>query len=253
MKKCISWNVNGLQAAMRKQTLTPLIKEHDPCILCLQEIRCNDQVASDLLKTLSDTFQYIYINTSKTKKGYSGTAVLSKFEPRQVSFDVPFLNNDEGRLIALTFDDYVLVNVYVPNSGTNRLDYRVNDWDVLFCEYLSTLSKPFIVCGDLNVARHEIDIYNPKLTNAAGFTKEERASFETTLSALSLSDTFRHFYPDQVKYSFWSNFGKARARNNGWRIDYFLVTTSLLPKIKSSDILTEVEGSDHAPIVMEIR
>lgn len=241
-----SWNVNGLRAALRKKTLQGYITESSPTILCLQEIKCDDAVARECLSTFKDTHPFAYFNTSKSKKGYSGTAVLSKVEPSSVLYDLPnHKDNDEGRVITARFDELgcTLVTVYTPNSGQQleRLEYRTGTWDTAFADHIHGLQKRqkmhgVVLCGDLNVARTSLDIYNPKLTKSAGFTEVERERFESILARSKLIDTFRHLHPTTLKYSFWSNFGKTkdpqnadalltpRQANRGWRIDYVLVT-----------------------------
>ena len=194
-------------------------------------------------------YPYQYWNISKARKGYSGTVVFSKVKPLSVEKS-PFDN--EGRLINVEYEDFNLINLYVPNSGQElkRLEYRVNEWDEKLREYIKGQKKPVIVVGDMNVARYEIDLARPKTnTRSSGFTKEERESFEKTLE-LGLVDTFRHFHPEEVKYSYWGYRFRCREKNLGWRIDYFLVSKELMKNITESDIMADQIGSDHAPIIL---
>ena len=264
--KIIAWNVNGLRATLKKPFFTELLNNETPDILALQEIKCNDTIAEEQLSAFKTTHPYVYYNTSKSKAGYSGTAVLSKIPFKHIAYDLPSHANDEGRVITCTFKVkstlIALVNVYTPNSGAGtlkRLEYRTNEWDIAFREYVLELerSHKVIVCGDLNVAHHDIDIHNPKTNKrSAGFTDEERGSFNTLLETTTLIDTFRHLQPTAIKYSWWSPMAKSRERNKGWRIDYFLMTQTLAHKLAkhaslTSDILVDTYGSDHAPIVLE--
>lgn len=252
--KLVSFNVNGLRSITSKGSVfKDLIVQHTPDILCLQEIRCNNDVATKLLGEFWNEYPYIYYNTSKTKKGYSGTAILSKEKPVNVTYDLPGLDNDEGRVITCEFSNGMhLVNVYTPNSGS-RYEYRVDVWDTAFRDYIKNLTpKKVIVCGDLNVARGSLDIYDDRLTDHAGFTIPERTHFETFLHDCKLVDTFRELHPELCKYSFWSNLGKMRMKGKGWRIDYVLVSRSMIQRVKVSDILSDCMGSDHAPVYIEL-
>lgn len=266
--KVVSWNVNGVRAVNRKGTLDQLILDQSPDILCLQEIKCNDETASaELVVKFKEQYPYVFYNTSKTKKGYSGVAVLAKMQPKNVTYDLHnHAENDEGRVITFHLDSFVLVNVYTPNSGQDlkRLEYRTTKWDRCFEAYIKELSakkQTVVVVGDLNVAHQPIDIYNPKHTNYAGYTPQERASFDVILTRCKLVDTFRTLHPTTVKYSYWSNLGRSKDPNNpnmyltprqankGWRIDYVLVSAQASNKVHHADILTEHTGSDHAPVV----
>lgn len=268
--KIVSWNVNGLRAVNKRGDLQKLIEQETPSIVCLQEIKCNDEVAAEVLAQFKDTYPYIYYSTSTVKKGYSGTAILSTVKPSLVNHGLPedLHENHEGRVITCHFEKpymFTLVNVYTPNSGAGtlaRLSYRTQEWDTAFNTYIQSLksSSPrcsIIVCGDLNVAHHDIDIHNPKTNKrSAGFTDEERHAFGTLLQTSDLVDVFRFLHPTTVKYSWWSNLSNARERNKGWRIDYFLATKPVLAKMEKEkyfacDILTEFKGSDHAPIVLD--
>jgi len=252
--KLISWNVNGIRAIAKKNFFDDL-KSMNPDILCLQETKAQeDQVA----ETLADLNGYrLYANAAE-KKGYSGTAILSKKEPLSVSRDIGIADHDnEGRVLCVEYDHFFLVNVYVPNSGSElkRLDYR-QDWDLQFFNYLKNLekTKPVVVCGDFNVAHKAIDLARPKANynKAAGYMQEEIDGMNRFTSG-GLVDSFRRFYPDAVdKYTWWSYRAGARDKNIGWRIDYFLVSESFLPSVKSAFILDEVMGSDHCPVGIEI-
>jgi len=269
--KFISFNVNGIRASNPKGHLSKMIETEKPDILCLQEIRCNDATATKELSRYKECYPYIYFNTSKERKGYSGTAVLLKAEPKEVTYDIPGHANNEGRVITVDLDSVYLVNVYTPNSGEGlkRIDYRINEWDKAFKLYLAHLQtiKPIIVCGDLNVAHTPLDIYRDPgpSQEVAGYTKQERDSFHAILKDLQLVDTFRYMHPSTKKFTFWSNLIRIKAKNDptkvmaardlglGWRIDYFLVSKPLKGDVKSSDVLLDVMGSDHAPVVMQIK
>ena len=249
--KIISWNVNGIRAVLKKGFLEFLERE-DPDIICLQETKATpDQVELEL-----PDYPHMYWN-SAVKKGYSGTAVFSKIQPLNAVNDMGIEKHDqEGRVLALEFPEWFLVNVYVPNSqrGLERLDYRQKEWDKDFLAYLKELekSKPVIFCGDMNVAHKEIDLARPKDNRRnAGFTDEERAGFDNLVNA-GFIDTFREFESGGGHYTWWSYMANAREKNIGWRIDYFCVSPELKGSLKKSYILPEVMGSDHAPIVLEI-
>ena len=244
--KLISWNVNGLRACVGKGFLD-FFHEVDADFLCLQETKMQ---AGQLELDLPGYHQYW---NSAEKKGYSGTAIFSKQEPLSVSYGLPQEeHNHEGRVITLELENFYLVTVYTPNSqdGLARLDYRMQ-WEDDFRSYLLELDKkkPVIVCGDLNVAHQEIDLKNPKTNRKnAGFTDEERGKM-TTLLESGFTDSFRYFYPDAAGiYSWWSYRFKAREKNAGWRIDYFIVSNRLQPQLEGAKIHTEVFGSDHCPV-----
>lgn len=248
--KLISWNVNGLRACMGKGFLD-FVHAEQPDMLCLQETKMQ-QGQADV--PLTDHQQYW---CSAEKKGYSGTALFTKTAPLSVRYGLGIEEHDhEGRVITAEYTDFYLVTVYTPNSQDElkRLDYRMQ-WDDDFRAYLCALDqkKPVIVCGDLNVAHQEIDLKNPKTNRQnAGFTDEERAKLTTLLDA-GFTDTFRHFYPDlEGAYSWWSYRFHAREKNAGWRIDYFLVSDRFVPRVKSARIFSEVFGSDHCPVCIEI-
>lgn len=251
MKKMISWNVNGLRACLGKGFLEYL-KESDADIFCIQESKLQEgQVELEL------PGYHQYWNYAE-KKGYSGTAMFTKEEPASVAYGLGIEEHDhEGRVITAEFPEYYVVTCYTPNSqdGLKRLDYRMQ-WEDAFRAYLKALEtkKPVIFCGDLNVAHQEIDLKNPKTNRKnAGFSDEERAKFTELLEA-GFVDTFRYFYPDQEGiYSWWSYRFSARAKNAGWRIDYFCVSESLKDRLVDAKIHTEVLGSDHCPVELDIR
>lgn len=250
MKKMISWNVNGIRATLTKGFMD-FFNEVDADIFCLQETKCQvGQVELDL------PGYYQYWNAAE-KKGYSGTAIFSKEEPLSVTYGIGIEEHDkEGRVITLEFKNYYVITVYTPNSKSQleRLDYRMN-WEDEFRSYLKKLeeNKPIILCGDLNVAHKEIDLKNPKSNRKnAGFTDEERSKFTELLNA-GFIDTFRYFYKDMEGiYSWWSYRFNARKNNAGWRIDYFVTSKSLEDKLVDAKIHTEVLGSDHCPVELQI-
>ncbi len=248
--KLISWNVNGLRACVDKGFLD-FFHTIDADVFCIQETKLQE---GQIELKLPGYFQYW---NYAEKKGYSGTAVFTKQKPIQVTYGMGIEEHDkEGRVITLEFDSFYLVTVYTPNSqeGLKRLEYRMQ-WEEDFRAYLKTLEqeKPVIFCGDLNVAHREIDLKNPKTNRKnAGFTEEERAKF-TILTEAGFIDTFRYFYPElEGVYSWWSYRFQARAKNAGWRIDYFMVSESLKEKLKDAAIHTEVFGSDHCPVELLI-
>ena len=251
MKKMISWNVNGLRACLGKGFLEYL-KESDADIFCIQESKLQEGQVDLELPGYHQYWNYA------EKKGYSGTAMFTKEEPIAVTYGLGIEEHDhEGRVITAEFPEYYVVTCYTPNSqdGLKRLDYRMQ-WEDAFRAYLKALEtkKPVIFCGDLNVAHQEIDLKNPKTNRKnAGFSDEERAKFTELLEA-GFVDTFRYFYPDQEGiYSWWSYRFSARAKNAGWRIDYFCVSESLKDRLVDAKIHTEVMGSDHCPVELDIR
>ena len=247
--KLISWNVNGIRACLTKG-FEERFQELDADIFCLQETKCQQgQVKLDL------PGYYQYWNYAN-RKGYSGTAIFTKKEPLSVFYGMGIEEHDkEGRVITLEFEEFYMITVYTPNSQSElrRLEYRMQ-WEKDFLSYLLNLQekKPVIVCGDLNVAHKDIDLKNPKTNrNNPGFTDEERGKFSNLLEA-GFVDTFRYFYPDQEGiYSWWSYRFSARAKNAGWRIDYFCVSDCLKERLKDAKILTDVMGSDHCPIELD--
>ena len=249
--KFISWNVNGLRACNDKG-FSDAFRSLDADFFCLQETKMQEGQLDLQFEGYRSYWNYA------EKKGYSGTAIYARHEPMSVSYGIGIEEHDkEGRVITLEYEQFFLVTVYVPNSqdGLKRLDYRMT-WEDAFRAYLLSLDakKPVIVCGDLNVAHKEIDLKNPKTNRRnAGFTDEERAKFTTLLEA-GFVDTFRHFYPDaEGMYSWWSYRFKAREKNVGWRIDYFLVSERLREQLESAGIHNEIFGSDHCPVEVNIR
>ena len=248
--KCISWNVNGIRACVKKRFLD-FFKEADADIFCIQETKMQEGQLDLELDGYEQYWNYA------VKKGYSGTAVFTKERPLAVTYGMAIEEHDqEGRVITLEYEDFYFVTVYTPNSQSElaRLDYRMT-WEDDFLAYLKGLEekKPVVFCGDLNVAHKEIDLKNPKTNRKnAGFTDEERGKF-TDLLAAGFTDTFRYLYPDvEGIYSWWSYRFSARAKNAGWRIDYFCVSDCLKDKIEDAKILTDVMGSDHCPIELDI-
>jgi exodeoxyribonuclease-3 len=251
--KIISFNVNGIRAIAQKTFFKDMLNVSAD-VICLQETKASVEQVLETLKPLTEF--HIYANES-VKKGYSGTAILTKTVPLSITFDMEIEEHDqEGRVTCAEFADFFLISVYVPNSGSEllRLGYR-QKWDADFLNYLKELEtkKPVVVCGDFNVAHKEIDLARPKANynKSAGFMQEEINGMDAYQEA-GLVDTFRKINPKDVKYSWWSYRGGAREKNVGWRIDYFLVTESFLPKVKSSFILNEVFGSDHCPVGIEL-
>lgn len=263
--KLISWNVNGIRAVINKGEFTKFMDKYSPDILCLQETKANrDQFEIDL-----DDYQEFWY--SAVKKGYSGTAIFSKQKPLSVINDIPqdIIDqhkvtgdsygdpNAEGRVMAAEFDNFYVVTVYTPNSkgDLSRLELRHKQWDPAFLEYVKRLeeSKPVLFCGDLNVAHQEIDLANPKPNvGKHGFTNEEREGFSNMLEA-GYIDSFRSLHPDtKDAYSWWTHWANARARNVGWRIDYWLVSNKLKDKLKTAEIHADQMGSDHCPVSIEM-
>jgi exodeoxyribonuclease-3 len=249
--KLISWNVNGLRAILKRNFLEFLDAEQ-PDILCLQETRC----APDDVEQLWPRHYTTYWNCAE-KKGYSGTAIFTRPRPLQVTPHVGIpLHDREGRVLTAEYETFYLVNVYVPNAQREltRLAYR-QTWDADFLKFLQRLEKkkPVIFCGDFNVAHTELDLANPKANvHNHGFTVEERAGFTAFLTA-GFVDTFREFEQGGGHYSWWSPMGGARARNVGWRLDYFLISPSLRPRLLQARILPKILGSDHCPVAIEIK
>jgi len=245
--KFVSWNVNGLRACLKKDFM-PSFKILDADIFAIQETKMQPEQA------IIDINGYKQFWNSAERKGYSGTAIFTRLKPLNVAYGIGIDEHDhEGRVINLEFDDYYFVNVYVPNSRQlERLDYRMK-WEDDFKNYLMSLNKPVIVCGDFNVAHNEIDLKNPSSNHhSAGFTDEERSKFTALLNA-GFIDTFRMLYPDRAgAYTWWSYLRKARINNAGWRIDYFLVSESLKDKVIEASIEKDIFGSDHCPVTLTI-
>jgi len=252
--KIISWNVNGIRAITKKNFFDEFVKL-DADIMCLQETKAQDDQVAEALVPIGGYYKYAY---SAERKGYSGTAVLTKEQPLFARFGIGTMEHDlEGRVITLEYNDYFLVTVYVPNSGNDlrRLEYR-QVWDLAFFSFLKDLEtkKPVIVCGDFNVAHKAIDLARPKpnYNKSAGFMQEEIDGMDRYTGG-GFIDTFRHFYPDETdRYSWWSYRAGAREKNVGWRIDYFLVSEAILPSITDASILHTVMGSDHCPVGIDI-
>ncbi|MFI3214357.1 MAG: exodeoxyribonuclease III [Eubacteriales bacterium] len=249
--KLVSWNVNGIRACVSKGEFENLYREVDADVICIQETKMQVGQADIRIEGYED-----YWN-SAIKKGYSGTAVFTRVKPLSVSYDIGDANHTgEGRAITLEFDDFYLVNLYVPNAQNElaRIDYRMQ-WEDALRTYVSELDKikPVVICGDLNVAHNEIDLKNPKANRKnAGFSDEERGKM-TELLAAGFIDSFRYLYPDlESAYSWWSYRFKAREKNAGWRIDYFLVSEKLKEQIKEATILSHQMGSDHCPVTVTI-
>jgi exodeoxyribonuclease III len=257
--KIIAWNINGMRAIITKKDLYNLIEEANPDIICFGETKLTCPIISvkNTLEEKITGYKYRYFSQCSIKKGYSGTAIFSKKKPLNIYYGIE-QHDVEGRVITLEYNNFYLIHVYTPNSGEilARLKYRINTWDVEFKKYLEKLQKkkPIIVCGDLNVANDTLDLHNPS-TNAknAGFTIEERNSFKKLLNELHLIDTFRYLNPTKIEYSYWSYRFQARNKNKGWRIDYFLTSQNIIKYVKQSKILTNILGSDHAPIELNIK
>ena len=248
--KLISWNVNGLRACVGKD-FEQQFKALDADFFCLQETKMQAGQLDISFPGYTSYWNYA------DKKGYSGTAIFTKHKPLDVTYGIGMDEHDhEGRVITLEMDDFHLVTVYTPNSqdGLRRLDYRMK-WEKDFQDYLHRLDrkKPVVVCGDMNVAHEEIDIKNPKTNRRnAGFTDEEREKMTQLLDS-GFIDTFRTLYPEQVTYSWWSYRFRARERNTGWRIDYFLISERLRDRLEDAKIHTEIMGSDHCPIEVDLK
>lgn len=259
MLKIFSWNVNGLRAVIRKGALQEFIDSYHPDILCLQETKAKQGQAE------IDLPEYEEIWNSAERPGYAGTAIFTKIKPLSASDNLPtdqvftdkFGNPlSEGRVLTAEFEKFYLVNVYTPNSknGLDRLTLREKIWDPEFLGYLKTLekAKPVVVCGDFNAAHEEIDIARPKTNHhSAGFTDEERRGITNIINS-GFVDSFRVLHPDEVRYTWWSHWGNARANNVGWRIDYFFISESLRQNLKSAEIYEAVKGSDHCPVSIEL-
>ena len=248
--KLISWNVNGIRACITKG-FNDFFNEINADVFCIQETKLQENQAD----AIQFEGYYRYINCA-VKKGYSGTMVFTKQKPLSVSYGLGIEEHDqEGRIITLEYDKFYLVCCYTPNSKREleRLDYRMT-WEDEILKYFKRLeeNKPVVYCGDLNVAHEEIDIKNPKTNHfSAGFTDEEREKMTRLLSS-GFIDTYRYLYPDKVEYSWWSYMRQAREKNIGWRIDYFIVSDSLKEKIKDAKIHTEIYGSDHCPVELDL-
>ena len=248
--KLISWNVNGIRACLNKG-FSDFFKEVNADIFCLQETKCQPE-------QINLEFEgYTSYWNSAERKGYSGTAIFTKKQPENVTYGIGIEEHDkEGRIITLEFENFYLVTNYTPNAKREleRLDYRMV-WEDEIRKYLLELNKkkPVIMCGDLNVAHEEIDLKNPKTNKGnAGFTNEEREKMTELLNA-GFIDSYRYLYPEKIEYSWWSYMGHAREKNVGWRIDYFIVSNDFRENIKDATIYTEILGSDHCPVGLEIK
>lgn len=253
MTKIVSFNVNGVRAIIKKD-FEKDIRNLNPDILCIQETKAQDDQVKEALQSFSD--YHLMVNSAE-RKGYSGTAILSKTKPLDVIYGIGEEEHDkEGRVIAAEYEQCYVVVVYVPNSGNGlkRLDYR-ETWDSAFLAFLKELEekKPIIVCGDFNVCHKAIDIARPKANynKSAGYTQKEIDGMDAFQNQ-GWVDSFRHFHPDEVKYSWWSYRGGAREKNIGWRLDYFLVSESIMNCVKQAEILNDVMGSDHCPVLVEL-
>ena len=251
--RMLSWNVNGIRACVKKDFI-PAMQAVDADVICLQETKANPDQVREALAGLDG---YLMHCNSAVKPGYSGTAILTRKAPLGFRNHIGIEEHDqEGRVIAAEFKDHFLVTVYTPNSGNElkRLAYR-QQWDRAFLRYLKELEKkkPVVVCGDLNVANTDIDLARPKdnYNKSAGYMQEEIDGINALLAA-EFTDTFRHLYPSARQYSWWSYRAGARERDVGWRIDYFLASSVLKPRIKTAEILKHIEGSDHCPVLLEL-
>lgn len=259
--KLMSWNVNGLRALLKLEGFSALqlAQREDFDVLCLQETKLQEKDVEAIKQNLLEGYENSFWTCSASKLGYSGTAIISRIEPLSVTYGLGVSDHDgEGRLVTMEFDTYYLLNAYVPNSGDGlkRLSYRVTEWDSSLSSYMKELekSKPVILTGDLNCAHEEIDIYNPAGNRrSAGFTDEERQSFETNFLAKGFVDTFREQHPGIVGYTYWGYRHGARKTNRGWRLDYFLASKSISGKVHDSYILPDVTGSDHCPIGLVLK
>jgi exodeoxyribonuclease III len=246
----VSWNVNGIRAILKKEFVAN-VRSMAPDIICLQETKAAEDEAMSALELLPG--YKVFVNSSKARKGYSGTAILTKTEPIDVTYDMGIEEYDqEGRVIVAEFSNYFVATVYTPNSGEGlaRLEYRQR-WDDAFREYMLWLNrrKPVIMCGDFNVAHKPIDLARAKenYNRSAGYTQQEIDGFDKLLNA-GFVDTFRHLYPDTVKYTYWNFVTNGRAKNVGWRIDHFIVPEKILGQVEDSLIYDQFHGSDHCPV-----
>lgn len=259
--KLMSWNVNGLRALLKLESFSALqlAQKEDFDVLCLQETKIQEKDVEEIKERLIEGYDNSFWTCSVSKLGYSGTAIISRIKPISVKYGLGIPDHDgEGRLVTVEFDSFYLINGYVPNSGDGlrRLTYRVSEWDPSLSNYLKDLEKfkPVILTGDLNCAHQEIDIFNPAGNRrSAGFTDEERQSFESNFLSRGFVDTFRRQHPGVVAYTYWGYRHGGRKTNKGWRLDYFLVSESIVDKVYDSYILPDVTGSDHCPIGLILR
>jgi exodeoxyribonuclease-3 len=276
--KFISWNVNGIRSVLSKEmdgkkhkdvvdnnALTTLIDEHEPDIVGLQEIRCGEDFdISTKLHLTQKGYKAVKQNCSKARKGYSGTFVFSRIPFDDIVFDFPHLLvdhelNTEGRVITVIYPKFIFINTYVPNSkpDLSRLEFRVNEWEKNMRIHINAMKKkydrPLIITGDFNVAPNDIDVHNPKSVKGKhGFTEQEKKAFSQLLKECDLINSLRYLYPTKSVYTWWSNFAKSRERNVGWTIDHFLISATIIKKLKDFVVLGEYMGSDHAPIKLEM-
>ncbi len=250
----VNWNVNGIRSIIKKDFIKD-VKTMNPDILCLQETKASAEEVRSALELFPD-FK-VHVNSCKTRKGYSGTTIMTKIEPMNITCDMGVEEHDqEGRVMTAEFEKFFLVTVYTPNAGEGlkRLEYR-QKWDEEFRNYLVKLNqtKPVVLCGDLNVAHNPIDIARPKenYNKSAGYTQVEIDGFTKLLSS-GFVDTFRRFYPEEVKYTYWNYLFNARSRNVGWRIDYFVVSESIIGNVKDAMIYNQYLGSDHCPVAIKL-
>ena len=248
--KILSYNVNGLRSFISKDI--NLVQKYDPDIIALQETRCPSDIT---YKHFDDIYPYHQIHEAQYKKGYSGVAIYSKIKPLNIMIDFPY--NEEGRVIVFEYELFFLMNTYVPNSkqDLSRLEYRVNTWEPSIVKYINNLqkNKPVIMCADFNVAPSELDIFSTKgKEKQHGFTVHERKAFNNLLMETNSIDGFRYKYPTTRKYTWFSNFHNSREKNNGWRIDHFVISKSLVRNIKDVEIISEYKASDHNPIMLSI-
>ena len=249
--KLVSWNLNGIRA-VEKKGLSNIIDYINADIIGFQETKAQDEQVLNALRNVSG--YYIY-SSSAVKKGYSGTAILTKLKPIHISYGLGIAEHDqEGRLICAEFKNFYYITVYVPNSGSElvRLDYR-KKWDSELLKFINNKNKPVFLCGDLNVAHQAIDLKNPKsnYNKTPGYTQDEIDGMNNFIQS-GFTDTYRHFYPDTIKYSWWSYRFNSRAKNIGWRLDYFLASKDALKMVKDAFILNDVMGSDHCPVGIEL-
>ena len=262
--KLLYWNINGLKAFVKKTESVNFLTDSNSDIICLSETKTTDQNIDIISKDFLIEYKFKYYLNSNNRKGYSGLLIYSKIKPINIyyGFNNKELNSvdsfdNEGRLITIEFKEFYLIAVYTPNSGDKlkRLNWRIDEWDTTFNNYINMLykKKNIIICGDLNVARDKIDLKHPdKNTKTAGFTIEERNSFENLLKTNNLIDVFRYFHKDKIQYTYWNYRKKCRENNVGWRIDYFLVNIEYINIIKDNIIHDNILGSDHAPIELNI-
>jgi exodeoxyribonuclease-3 len=263
-KTFLAWNVNSVRTTAANYHLKKALSDSDPDVFCMGETKLShDKKSEHILLELENEFPqypYKYYNTSKSRKGYSGTAIWSKTEPLSVNYDLPNhdgAGNEEGRVIAVEFNKFWIIHVYTPNSGEGlkRVNYRTQVWDPAFLQYIKKMQaeKPVLVAGDLNIANDDIDIFKPEgHSKSAGFTPEERANFKTLLLECNLVDSFRYKNPTEKKFSYWTYLFNARGYNKGWRIDYWLVPSAWKRKIKEAEIFDQQMGSDHAPVFLRL-